>query len=62
MGNVLIVGCVRVIGSVGTCSVVMLCEIILHLLIRVQNTGVIGQGIDCELSEGDRIVSKHVAV
>jgi len=28
----------------------------------IWNTGVTGQGVDCRLSEGDRIVSKHVAV
>jgi hypothetical protein len=28
----------------------------------VGNTGVTWQGVDCKVSEGDTIVSKHVAV
>jgi hypothetical protein len=41
---------------------VIICEIIVHLLVIVQNACVTGQGIDYRLSEDDTIVSKHVAV
>jgi hypothetical protein len=41
---------------------VIICEIIVHLLVIVQNTRVIGQGIDYKLPEDDTVVSKHVAV
>jgi hypothetical protein len=41
---------------------VIICEIIVYLLVRIQNAGVTAQGIDYKLSVGDMIVSKHVAV
>jgi hypothetical protein len=58
--------------SVETCSSVIICEIIVHLLVIVNpvvftdsciwNTCVTCQGIDYKLSEDDTMLSKHVAV
>jgi hypothetical protein len=41
---------------------VIICEIIVHLLVIVQNACVTWHGIDYKRSEDDTIVSKHVAV